>query len=93
MGWHVKKNGNTKGITCTCEGLKQNLKVPGENKFGVCKIFIITLTDYFFSTLDLGTTSFGNKPFFTQQKENCQLIQCFGPMFIDFDKYPLYSGR
>ena len=27
MGWHVKKIGNTKGITCTCEGLKQKKKL------------------------------------------------------------------
>ena len=55
MGWHVKKNVNTKGIKCNCEGLKQK------------KI--------------------------TQQKEKCQLIQCFGPMFIDFDDYPHFSGK
>ena len=41
----------------------------------------------------MGTTSFGNEPLFTQQKEKCRLIQCFGPMFIDFDEYPQYSGR
>ena len=41
----------------------------------------------------MGTTSFGNEPLFTQQKENCGLIKCFGPMFIDFDEYPHYSGR
>ena len=51
------------------------------------------MTDYFFAIIDLGTTSFGNEPLFTQQKEKCRLIQFFGPMFIDFDQYPHYSGR
>ena len=51
------------------------------------------MTDYFFAIIYLGTTSFGNEPLFTQQKENCGLIKCFGPMFIDFDEYPHYSGR
>ena len=92
MGWHVKKNGNTKGITCTCEGLKKKKNTDSKG-FGACKIFITTLTEYFFSTYGLGTTSVGEKHFFTQQKEKCQLIQCFGPMFIDFDDYPHYSGK
>ena len=68
-------------------------KITGSKGFGVCKIFITTFTEYFFSTFCLGTTSVGKKPFFTQQKEKCQLIQCFGPMFIDFGEYPRYSGR
>ena len=42
--------------------------------------------------MDLGTASFGNEPLFTQQKENIPLIKCFGPMYIDFDEYPCYSG-
>ena len=75
------------------KALNNNFEVSGEEIFWVCKKFITKLTDYFFSTIDLGTTSFGNKPFFTQQKENFQLIQCFGPMFIDFDEYPCYSGK
>ena len=65
----------------------------GGKKYGVCKTFITKLTDYFFAIIDLGTTSFGNEPLFTQQIENCRLIKCFGPMFIDFDEYPHYSGR
>ena len=75
------------------KALNKNFKVPGEETFGVCIKFITKLTDYFFSIIDLGTTSFGNKPLFTQQKEKCRLIQIFGPMFIDFDEYPHYSGR
>ena len=41
----------------------------------------------------MGTTSFGNEPLITQQKENCRSIKCFGTMFIDSDEYPHYSGR
>ena len=51
------------------KALNKNFKVPGEEKIGVCKKFITKLTDYFFSIIDLGTTSFGNEPLFTQQKE------------------------
>ena len=43
--------------------------------------------------LDLGTESFGNGSFFTELKENAPLIKHFGPMYIDFDEYPRYSGR
>ena len=75
------------------KALNKIFKVPGEEKFGVCKKFITKLTDYSFEIIDLGTTSFGNEPLFTQQKEKFRLIQCFGPMFIDFDEYPHYSGR
>ena len=82
-----------KELHAIVKALNKNFKVPGEETFGVCKKFITKLTDYFFSIIDLGTTSFGNKPLFTQQKEKCGLIQCFGPMFIDFDEYPHYCGR
>ena len=41
----------------------------------------------------MGTASFGNDSFFTQQRENCILIKKFGPMYIDFGEYPRYSGR
>ena len=75
------------------KALKKNFKVPGEEKFGVCKKFITKLTDYFFAIIDLGTTSLGNEPLFTQQKEMFRLIKCFGPMFIYFDAYPHFSGR
>ena len=51
------------------------------------------MTDYFFTIIELGTTSFGNEPSFRQQKEIFLLIKCFGPMYIDFDEYPRYSGR
>ena len=75
------------------KALNNHFKVPGEETFGFCIKFRTKLTDYFFSMIDLGTTSFGNEPLFTQQKEKCRSIQCFGPMFIDFDDYPHYSGR
>ena len=51
------------------------------------------MTDYFFTIIDLGTTSFGNEPSFTQQKGSFSLIIFFGPMYIDFDEYPRYRGR
>ena len=57
------------------------------------KKFITKLTDYFFTIIESGTTSFENESLITQQKENCGLIKHFGPMFIDFYEYPHYSGR
>ena len=66
---------------------------PREEIYGFCKKFITKLTDYFFTIIDLGTASFGNESLFTQQKEMFPLIKCFGPMYIDFDEYPRYSGR
>ena len=66
---------------------------PREEIFGVCKKFRTKLTDYFFTIIDFGTASFGNEYLFTQQKYNSPLIICFGPMYIDFDEYPIYSGR
>ena len=75
------------------KALNKNYKSPREEKYGVCKTFITKLTDYFFTIIDLGTASFGNQPLFTQQKEKFPLIECFGPMYIDFDEYPRYSGR
>ena len=68
-------------------------KSPREEKYGVCKKIMTKLTDYFFTIIDLGTASFGNESLFTQQKENFPLVKCFGPMYIDFDEYPCYSGR
>ena len=68
-------------------------KSPRETKYGVCKEFITKWTDYFSTIIDLGTASFGNESLFTQQKEKILLIKCFGPMYIDFDEYPCYSGR
>ena len=44
-------------------------KSPREEKYGVCKTFITKLTDYFFTMIDLGTTSFGNESLFAQQKK------------------------
>ena len=51
------------------------------------------MTDYFFTIIYLGTASFGNESLFTQQNEISLLIKCFGPMYVDFDEYPPYSGR
>ena len=65
----------------------------GSKEFGVCKSFITSLTEYFFSRFGLGNSLFGKECIFTQQKEKSELTQCFGPMFIDFDDYPHYSGK
>ena len=81
------------------KALNKNYTFPSEDKFGVegkygvCKKIITKLTDYFFTIIESGTTSFENERLITQQKESCQLIKCFGPMFIDFDEYPHCSGR
>ena len=45
-----------KELHALVKALNKNFKVPGEETFGVCKKFITKLTDYFFSTIDLGTT-------------------------------------
>ena len=51
------------------------------------------MIDYFFTVINLGTSSFGNESLFTQQKENAPLLKYVGPIYIDFDEYPPYSGR
>ena len=43
--------------------------------------------------LYFGTDSFGNISLSNEIEENNQLIKHFGPMYIDFDEYPCYSGR
>ena len=50
------------------------------------------LKDYFFMTIDKGTASSGNRTLFTKLKENYTLIKHFGPMYIDFDEHPPYTG-
>ena len=66
---------------------------PRKQIYGVCKTLITKLTDYFFMLIYLGTVLFGNKPLFTQQKDNSPLVKCFGPIYFDFDEYLCYSGR
>ena len=83
-----RKIDTLKELHILVKALNKNFKVPGEKKYGVCKQFITKLTDYFFAIIDLGTKSFGNEPLITQHKENCRMIKCFGPIFIDFDDYP-----
>ena len=73
--------------------LKKIDKKPRDWIFGVCNKFVRKLTYYFFVILDLGTASFGNGHLFTQLEEYDQLIEIFGPMYIDFDEYQPYSGR
>ena len=51
------------------------------------------MTDYFFTIIESGTTSFEKEPLVTQQKENCRLIKCFGPMYIYFEEYENCSCR
>ena len=82
-----------KELHSVVKALNKSCKVPREEKYGVCKKFTTKLTDYFFTIIDLGTTSFENKPSFTKQKYVFWLIKYFDPMHIDFDEYPLYSGR
>ena len=102
--WYVKFVSESCGVTCKKIELLKKLHFlvralnkpdtsPREVIFGVCKKFITKLTDYFFTIINLGTTSFGNESLFTQQKEKFPLINIFGPMYIDFDEYPCYSGR
>ena len=43
--------------------------------------------------LDLGTTLFRDGFLFTEIKGNSPLLKHVGPMYIDFDEYPRYSGR
>ena len=52
-----------------------------EEIFGVCKTFITKLTDYFFTIIDLGTTSFGNESLFTQQKDNSPLLKIWAIVY------------
>ena len=66
---------------------------PREEIFGVYKKFITKLIDTLFTIIDLGTASFGNESSFNQQKDNDPLIKHSGPMYIDFDDYPPYSGK
>ena len=75
---------------------KKSLKLDirhREKIFCVSKKFIRNLIDYFFMIIDLGAASFGNGSLHTQLKDNAPLIEHFGPMYIDFDEYPSYSGR
>ena len=66
---------------------------PRVKIFGVCKNFIRKLIYYFFTIIYLGTASFVNEFLLNQLKDNAPLIKKFGPMYIDFDEYPPYSGR
>ena len=56
------------------KALNKNYKCPSEDKcgvegnYGVCKKLITKLTDYFFTIIESGTTSFENEPLITQQK-------------------------
>ena len=73
--------------------LNKGEKSPREGIFGVCKIFIRKLTDYFFVILDLWTKSFENGSLFTWLKSNAPSIKHFGTIYTNFDEYPWYSGR
>ena len=54
------------------KALNKNFKLSSEDKcgvegkYGVCKKFITKLTDYFFTIIESGTTSFENEPLITQ---------------------------
>ena len=92
-GMTCQKNDPMKKLHFLLVSLNKPDISPKEEIFGVCKTFITKLTDYFFMIIDLGTASFVNEYLFTQQKENDPLIKHFGPMYIDFDAYPSYSGK
>ena len=66
--------------------------IPREEIFGFCKKIITKLTYYFFTIIYLGTASFGNDSLFAQKKYNSSLIKTIGPIYIDLDEYPPYSG-
>ena len=68
-------------------------KNPREEIFGVYKKIIRKLTEYFLIILDLGTASFENGSLFTKLKDNAPLIKHFGPIYIYFDEYPLYTDK
>ena len=50
------------------KALNKNYKSPREEKYGFFKKIITKLTYYFFTIIYLGTASFGNEPYFTEQK-------------------------
>ena len=55
------------------------------------KIIIRKMTYYSFVVIDEEAASIGDGNFFTMTKENATLIKHFGPIYIYFDEYPLYS--
>ena len=93
LAWHVQTIGLLKELHFLVRALNKPDKSPREDIFGVCIKIIGKLTYYFFMIIDLGTASFGNGSLFTQLKYNTPLINHFGPIYIDFDEYPLYSIR
>ena len=50
------------------------------------------LADYFFTIIDEENASLEKKSLFNSLKENSVLITYFGPIYIDFDDHPPYSG-
>ena len=50
------------------------------------------LADYFFTIIDEENASLENRSLFTSVKEYATLIKSFGPMYMNFDEYPPYSG-
>ena len=60
-GMTCYKNWSVEEITFSFEGLEKPDLSPIEEIFGVCKTFITKLTDYFFTIIDLGTSSLGNE--------------------------------
>ena len=89
---YILKTEILKQLNILVKALNKINNEPGYCIFGVCNKFIRKLTDYFFTILDEGTASLGNMTLFTVLKENAELIKYFGPMYIDFDEYPTYSG-
>ena len=65
----ARKTKNTKGITCTCEGLINGKKITGSKAFGVCKTFITSLTEYFFQHLVWVSHQLGKNVFLHNRKK------------------------
>ena len=78
-----RKNDLLKELHLLVKALNKNYKFPSEDKcgvegkYGVFKNIITKLTDYFFTIIESGNTSFENDPLITQQKEIFRLIKCF----------------
>ena len=65
---------------------------PGDCIFAVCKNFILKLTYHLFTNIDKETPSIENEILYTSLKQNAALTWLSGPIYINFDEYPLYTG-
>ena len=82
-----------KQLDVQVKALKKIGNTLGEIISEVCKIIIRRFKDYLFTIIDEETASIFQKTLFAALTENSKLIKNFGPMYIDFDDYPPYSGE